>query len=99
MGYKKAIKVMKCYLKNYPDASTVEDGSFRGICFYLRFGIGNYFMSLRKAVNLLKRPSLQDKALALSCELLRKILFKKNNKIFLQREGGISVKNFEFFAV
>ena len=78
---------MKGYSKNYPDASTVEDGKFRGIYSYLRFGIGKYFMSLQKAVNLLKRSSLQDKALALSCELLRKILFKKNNKIFLQREG------------
>ena len=87
MGYKKAINIVKGYLKNYPDASTVEDGKFRGIYSYLRFGIGKYFMSLQKAVNLLKRSSLQDKALALSCELLRKILFKKNNKIFLQREG------------
>lgn len=69
MGYKKAINVMKGYLKNYPDAFTIEDGKFRGIYSYLRFGIGKYFMSLRKAVNLLKRPSLRDKVLTLPCEL------------------------------
>ena len=69
MGYKKAINIVKGYLKNYPGAFTVEDGSFRGICFYLRFGIGNYFISLRKAVNLLKRSSLRDKVLTLPCEL------------------------------
>ena len=87
MGYKKAIKVMKCYSKNYPDASTVEDGRFRGTRFYYGFGVGKHFISSWKTVGLLKRPSLQDKVLTLSCELLRKILFKKNNKIFLQREG------------
>lgn len=69
MGYKKAIKVMKCYSKNYPDAFTVEDGKFRGIYSYLRFGIDKYFMSLRKTINLLKRPSIQDKVLTLPCEL------------------------------
>ena len=69
MGYKKAISVMKGYLKNYPDASTVEDGKFRGIYSYLRFGIDKYFMSLRKTINLLKRPSLRDKVLTLPCEL------------------------------
>ena len=58
MGYKEAINIVKGYLKNYPDASTVEDGKFRGIYPYLRFGIGKYFMSLRKTINLLKRPSL-----------------------------------------
>lgn len=69
MGYKKAISVMKGYLKSYPDASTVEDGKFRGIYSYLRFGIDKYFMSLRKTINLLKRPSLRDKVLTLPCEL------------------------------
>ena len=69
MGYKKAINIVKGYLKNYPDASTVEDGKFRGIYSYLRLGIGKYFMSLRKTINLLKRPSLRDKALT----LLRKL--------------------------
>ena len=69
MGYKKAINIVKGYLKNYPDALTVEDGKFRGIYSYLRFGIGKYLMSLRKTINLLKRPSLQDKVLTLSCEL------------------------------
>ena len=58
MGYKKAINIVKGYLKNYPDASTVEDGKFRGTCFYYGFGVGKYFMSLRKTINLLKRPSL-----------------------------------------
>lgn len=58
MGYKKAINIVKGYLKNYLDALTVEDGKFRGICSYLRFGIGKYFMSLQKTINLLKRPSL-----------------------------------------
>ena len=60
---------MKCYSKNYPDASTVEDGKFRDGYSYLRFGIGKYFMSLRKTINLLKRSSHQDKTLALPCEL------------------------------
>ena len=69
MGYKKAISVMKGYLKNYPNASTVEDGKFRGIYSYLRFGIDKYFMSLWKTINLLKRPSLRDKVLTLPCEL------------------------------
>ena len=69
MGYKKAINIVKGYLKNYPDAFTIEDGKFRGIYSYLRFGIGKYFMSLRKTTNLLKRPSLRDKVLTLSCEL------------------------------
>lgn len=69
MGYKKAINVMKCYLKNYPDAFTVEDGKFRDCYSYLRFRIGKYFMSLRKTINLLKRPSLRDKVLTLPCEL------------------------------
>lgn len=58
MGYKKVINIVKGCLKNYPDASTVEDGKFRGIYSYLRSGINKYFMSLRKTVNLLKRPSL-----------------------------------------
>lgn len=69
MGYKKAINIVKGYLENYPDASTVEDGKFRGICSYLRFGVDKYFMSLRKTINLLKRPSLRDKVLTLPCEL------------------------------
>lgn len=69
MGYKKAINTVKGYLKNYPDASTVEDGKFREIYSYLRFGIGKYFMSLRKTINLLKRPSLRDKVLTVPCEL------------------------------
>ena len=69
MGYKKAINVMKRYLKNYPDAFTVEDGKFRGTRFYYGFGVGKYFMSLRKTINLLKRPSLRDKILTLPCEL------------------------------
>ena len=46
MGYKEAINIVKGYLKNYPDASTVEDGKFRGIYFYLRFGVGKHFISL-----------------------------------------------------
>ena len=46
MGYKKAIKVMKCCLKNYPDVFTVEDGRFRGTRFYYGFGVGKHFISL-----------------------------------------------------
>ena len=68
MGYKKAINIVKGYLKNYPDALTVEDGKFRDGYSCLRFGIGKYFISLQKTIDLLKRPSLQDKVLALSCE-------------------------------
>ena len=69
MGYKKAINVMKGCLKNYPDASTIEDGKFRVIYTYLRFGTGKYIISSRKTINLLKRPSIRDKVLTLPCEL------------------------------
>ena len=58
MGYKKAINIAKGYLKNCPDAFTVEDGRFRGTRFYYGFGVGKHFISLWKTINLLKRPSL-----------------------------------------
>ena len=61
MGYKKAINIVKGYLKNYPDAFTVEDGRFRGTRFYYDFGVGENFISQWRTTNLLKRSSLQDR--------------------------------------
>ena len=58
MGYKKAINIVKGYLKNYPDAFTVEDRRFRDTCFYYRFCVGENFISPWKTIDLLKRPPL-----------------------------------------